>query len=136
MARSYKIFTETMRAHRQNVEDPHARLLAICEGYLDFARQHTALFQFMFQPFTAERAQVNASVMAELETHSGAAFHELAEACAPFEPVAGQAGGSEALVWSLVHGYAMLFASAPEGATPIGTLPDFAQILPVFPLRK
>ena len=136
VARSYKIFAETMQAHRQGACGPRARLLAICDGYLDFANHHAALFQFMFQPFTEDRAQINAPVLAALEAHSSAAFQELAEACAPFEPVAGQAGGTEALVWSLVHGYAMLFASAPDGATPIGTPPDFAQILPSFPLRK
>jgi AcrR family transcriptional regulator len=136
VARSYKIFTETMQARRQGAETPRARLVAICEGYLDFARQHKALFQFMFQPFTADRAQINPPVLEELDVHSGAAFQELADACAPFEPVAGQAGGTEVLIWSLVHGYAMLFASAPEGGTPVGTPPDFAQILPRFRLRK
>ncbi len=136
MARSFRMFTETMRTHRAGAGTPRARLLAICEGYLAFARRHRALFQFMFQPFAEDRAQINAPVMAELEAHSGAAFQELAEACAPFEPVAGQAGGTEALVWSLVHGYAMLFATAPEGGTPIGTPPDFADILPDFPLKK
>ncbi len=136
VARGYKIFTETMQAHRQGAGAPHARLLAICEGYLAFARSHTALFQIMFQPFSGDLAQINAPVLAELEKHSGAAYRELAQACAPFEPVSGQAGGTEAMVWSLVHGYAMLFASAPEGGTPIGTPPDFAGILPRFPLKK
>lgn len=136
MARSYQIFAETMQAHRQGVAEPRARLVAICVGYLAFARQHRALFQFMFQPFAGDTAQINAPVLAELERRSGAAFQELADACAPFAPVAGQAGGTEVLVWSLVHGYAMLFTTAPEGSKPIGTPPDFAQILPIFPLRK
>ena len=136
VARSYKIFTESMQAHRQGVGEPRARLVAICEGYLAFSRQHRALFQFMFQPFAQDMAQINAQVLADLEKHSSAAYAELADACAPFAPVAGQAGGTEALVWSLVHGYAMLFTTAPEGRTPLGTPPDFAQILPIFPLRK
>ena len=136
VARSYKIFTETMQARRVDADTPRARLEAICEGYLDFAQHHTALFQFMFQPFTEDRRQINAPVLAELEAHSSAAYQELADACAPFEPVAGQDGSTEALVWSLVHGYAMLFASAPEGAGPIDSPPDFAQILPHFPLKK
>jgi len=136
VARSYKIFTETMQAHRAGVFDPKARLVAICEGYLAFARQHTALFQFMFQPFAEDKAQINAPILQDLEKFSSMAYEELEQACAPFEPIGGQAEGTEVLVWSLVHGYAMLFASAADGATPVGTLPDFAQILPDFPLKK
>ena len=136
VARSYKIFVETMQAQRAGVCEPRARLVAICAGYLAFARQHTALFQFMFQPFAEDIAQINAPILQDLEKFSGMAYGELEQACAPFEPVGGQAGGTEVLVWSLVHGYAMLFASAPVGAPPVGTPPDFAQILPNFPLKK
>ena len=42
--------------------------------------------------------------------------------------------GTEVLVWSLVHGYAMLFASSANRDTPDGPVPDFARILPDFPL--
>jgi len=136
VARSYLIFTQTMQTHRANITEPRARLLAICEGYLSFARRHGALFQFMFQPLPENHAQINPDVLAELERHSTRAYGELEQACAPFAPLNGQAGGIEVMVWALVHGYAMLFASAPEGKTPAGTPPDFAQILPIFPLRK
>ncbi len=136
MARSYEIFTQTMQAYRAGKTDPHARLAAICEGYLSFARQHKALFQFMFQPRPEAIEQINPPVLQELELQSGLAYSELAQACAPFAPIGGREGGIEVMVWSLVHGYAMLFASTPEGRTPAGTPPDFAQILPKFPLRK
>ncbi len=136
VARSYKIFTETMQAHRANITEPRARLLAICEGYLSFARSHTALFQFMFQPLPKDHAQINPPILAELEQHSTRAYSELEQACAPFAPMGGRAGGIEVMVWSLVHGYAMLFTSAPEGRTPAGMPPDFADILPAFPLKK
>ncbi len=136
VARSYQIFTETMRAHRAGITEPRARLLAICEGYLSFARTHTALFQFMFQPRPEDDAQINPPILAELELHATAAYRELARACEPFVAMGGQAGSTEAFVWSLVHGYAMLFATLPEAATPNGPPPDFAQILPELPLRK
>ncbi len=136
VARSYKIFAETMQTHRHGLTEPRARLVAICEGYLAFARSHAALFQFMFQPFPPDFAQINPPILAELEQYSTLAYRELEQACAPFAPIGGQEGGIEVMVWSLVHGYAMLFASAPEARTPAGTPPDFAQILPAFPLRK
>ncbi len=136
VARSYKIFTETMQAHRAGKDDPRVRLVAICDGYLDFARRHTALFKFMFQEFSGDIEAINAPILAELEKQSGAAYNELAQACAPFAPVSGAAGSTEVMVWSLVHGYAMLFASGSKAATPAGPPPDFAQILPDFPLRK
>ena len=136
VARSYKIFAETMRAYRSEKTEPRARLVAICEGYLSFAHSHAALFQFMFQSFEEDLSQINAPILKELEDHSRAAFGELKQACAPFAPVGGQEGGTEVMVWSLVHGYAMLFSSAPKGATPVGVLPNFEQILPDFPLRN
>jgi AcrR family transcriptional regulator len=136
VARSYEIFAETMQAHRCDISEPRARLAAICEGYLAFARSHAALFQFMFQPFPPDFAQINPPILAELEQHSTLAYHELEQACAPFALIGGQEGGIEVMVWSLVHGYAMLFACTPEGRTPAGAPPDFAQILPDFPLRK
>jgi len=136
VARSYQIFADTMQAHRANITEPRARLLAICQGYLSFAHRHAGLFQFMFRPLPEDTAQINPPILAELEQHSARAYSELEQACAPFAPMGGQAGGIEVMVWSLVHGYAMLFASAPEAGTPAGPLPDFVDILPVFPLKK
>ncbi len=136
VARSYMIFAETMQAHRANISEPRARLLAICEGYLSFARSHAALFQFMFQPLPEDYAQINPPILAALEQHSTRAYSELEQACAPFAPIGGQGEGIEVMVWSLVHGYAMLFTSTPESRTPAGAPPDFAQILPSFPLKK
>ncbi len=132
VARSYGIFTKTMQAHREGISEPRARLIAICEGYLAFSREHNALFRFMFQPFADEAAQINPPILQELEARSAAAYDELAQACAAFAPVGGQARGTETLVWSLVHGYAMLFASREGSETPHGRPPDFAQILPEF----
>ena len=136
IARGYRIFTQEMRSHRAKAgPESRAQLLAICEGYLAFARQHGALFRFMFQDFSEAQKQVDGVVLEEVNTESTAAYMELRNACAPFEPVGGVQQGIEALVWSLVHGYAMLFSANQRNETPAGPMPDFAQILPKFPLR-
>jgi len=138
VAHSYQLFTGTMQAHSANATTPRARLVAICAGYLAFARQHPALFRFMFQAFPAGASAINPPILQELATNSAAAYKVLQDACAPFQPVGGQVEGAEVLVWSLVHGYAMLFASTQAPGTPTGTptglVPDFADILPEFPL--
>lgn len=136
IARGYRIFTEEMRNHRAKAAaEPRAQLLGICEGYLTFAAQHGALFRFIFQDFTEAQKQVDGKVLEEVNAESTAAYMELRSACAPFEPVNGHEQGTEVLVWSLVHGYAMLFSSNPRKETPAGPIPDFEQILPNFPLR-
>ena len=136
IARGYRIFTDEMKAHRAKASaDPRAQLLAICDGYLAFATHHGALFRYMFQDFTEAKKQVDGPVLDEVNAESSAAYMELRMACAPFAPVGGHDQGTEVLVWSLVHGYAMLFSSNPRAETPAGPIPDFAQILPNFPLR-
>ena len=136
IARGYRVFTQEMQAHRAKAAlTPRARLLAICAGYLAFAKQNAALFRFMFQGFTEAQKQVDEIVRVEVNAASTAAYMELRTACAPFAPVDGHDQGTEVLVWSLVHGYAMLFSSNPRAETPAGPIPDFAQILPDFPLR-
>lgn len=136
VARGFQIFTETMQAHRNgSAPSPRAQLLAICDGYLAFARAHAALFRFMFQDFGDAITQINPWVQEELTLHSATAFGELRQACAPFAPLNGHVQGTEVAVWSLVHGYAMLFSGSSTPETPLGSPPDFAQILPDFPLR-
>ena len=136
IARGYKKFTETMLEYLNVSEDsPRHRLLAICEGYLDFSRSHGALFHLMFQDYSDAKRQLNDSVLQELNRESEAAYTVLHNACAPFAPIGGQAQGTEVVVWSLVHGYATLFASSKDRETPRGPVPDFAKIMPDFPLR-
>lgn len=137
IVRGYRIFTEEMQAHRAIAADnPRAQLLAICAGYLVFAARHGALFRYMFQDFSESRNEVDDQVLEDLHAESAAAYAELRSACAPFEPLNGVDQGIETLVWSLVHGYAMLFAGKPNSETPAGPIPDLSQILPEFPLRK
>ncbi len=137
VARCYRLFSDTMLAHKNNADaTPRAQLLAVCEGYLAFNRAHKPLFQIMFQPKPEGLDQVNPDIMEELNAESTAAFMILSAVCAPFAPVGGHDQGTEVMVWSLVHGYAVLFANQPGGETPAGAPPEFACILPDLPLRK
>ena len=137
VARSYRIFSETMLAHSCATEaTPHAQLLAICQGYLAFSRAYEPLFQIMFQPKPKDLQRVNPQILEELDAESAKAFKILRTACAPFAPVGGHEQGTEVMVWSLVHGYAVLFASQPREETPAGTPPEFQRILPELPLRN
>ena len=137
IARCFRMFSETMLDYRSRAAAaPRAQLLAICEGYLAFVRAHAALFQIMFQPKPEGVEQVNPKILEELNIESTNAFMILQAACAPFAPLSGHDQGTEVMVWSLVHGYAMLFANQPGEETPAGPPPEFARILPDLPLRK
>ena len=137
VARAYRMFSDSMLDHRiRALPTPRARLLAICEGYLAFSRAHGTLFHLMFQPPPEGLEHVNPDILQALAAESTESFAILREACAPFQQLGGHKQGTEVMVWSLVHGYAMLFANAPGGETPAGAPPDFAQILPDFPLHE
>ncbi|MBL1436499.1 MAG: TetR/AcrR family transcriptional regulator [Rhodobacteraceae bacterium] len=137
IARCYRMFSASMDAKSRQAEaSPRAQLLAICEGYLAFSRDHGALFQIMFQPKPKALANVNPQILDELNAESSKSYMILRTACAPFAPVGGHDQGTEVMVWALVHGYAVLFANQPDKETPAGTLPEFAHILPDLPLRN
>jgi len=137
IARCYRMFSDSMLAHRHRAEaTPRAQLLGICEGYLAFTRTHAPLFQIMFQPKPEGMERVNPDILEELEAESTNAYMILRAACAPFAPVGGHDQGTEVMVWALVHGYAVLFANQPGEETPAGALPEFARILPDLPQRK
>lgn len=121
--RAFALFTEAMLARRAKAPDePYARLLAICEGYLDFARHSAGLFHVMFA--CPDLDGTDPALIAE----SSRAYGVLRDACLPFN------GGTpdpvlEALVWSSVHGFAQLGLDRP-GSTPDGTQPPpFAQVM-------
>ncbi|WP_334192520.1 TetR/AcrR family transcriptional regulator [Pararhodobacter sp.] len=101
-SRAFALFTEAMLRRRAAAENrPFARLLAICDGYLDFARDSAGLFHVMFAcPDLDPRDP-------DLAAQSARAYDVLREGCLPFS------GGTpdpvlEGLVWSSVHGYALL----------------------------
>lgn len=130
--RGFQIFADTMIAHRDRAPDkPRARLLAICEGYLDFAATHPALFTLMFN------AGQDIPQMEEGPRKPSAAYEVLRDACAPFELVSPHPQSTEMMVWSLVHGLASLI----QGRRALiidetAGLPRIADLMPPLTLRQ
>lgn len=123
----FKTFTQTMIAHRDDTASaPHARLVAVGNGYLAFAKNNEAMATLMFMKneiFTDDP---------EFRTASSAAYQVLADACAPFKSSAAGEKGTEVLIWSLVQGYASLTRSGQIDAE----VTPFADILPLLDLQK
>lgn len=107
------------------------RLQAAMKGYVDFAREHPALFTLMFSPLHCDVDDASLSAAA---ADSYAVLREISEGLAwdkgllPDGP-----RRTELMLWSFVHGYAMLanagFAGDGEdGRPPLGIL----DIVPAF----
>lgn len=137
IARGYRMFAQTMRDYRKAAKtDPQAQLAAICDGYIAFSRQHTAVFKFMFQPHNLDIEALDKTTATELEHDSIASYRILQQACEPFADENGDNASTEIMVWSLVHGYAMLFCNPCENSlSPPQTIPDFSHILPMLKLK-
>lgn len=139
VARGHFIFAETMRQYSTDAKDsPTAQLNAICAGYIAFAQEHGELFQFMFQAFGASNGEIDDLAMSEKTREATASYEILRQACQPFEHNDNNALNTETMVWSLVHGYAMLFAGCgSEGYLgPPCSVPAFSEILPKLTLPQ
>lgn len=136
IARGHHLFAATMRGHEQKAPDTELdRLRAICSGYIDFARRHDALFKFMFQPHSVTLDAVDDTTAAEMTANSTESYMILRAACAPFQHPSGNGVATETMVWSLVHGYALLFVGG-TGTGPDGDpIPDIIDILPPLTLK-
>lgn len=131
VARGYEKFTNTMIEEREKtVDEPRARLEAICEGYLRFARENDALFVLMFSPQKLDFEDQDFIQQAE------AAYQVLVEGCAPFRHGSAGSRGTEIMIWSLVHGFAVLSRRERKGEAD-KMVPDirFEQILPQLSLK-
>ncbi|MFV2001796.1 MAG: TetR/AcrR family transcriptional regulator [Paracoccaceae bacterium] len=103
VAEGFRKFTQTMIEQRDGAHnDPHARLAAVCAGYLTFARNNEAMSTLMFMVDEIDTDD------AEFRALSSASYQVLANACAPFNSGAAGQKGTEVLIWSLVQGYASL----------------------------
>ncbi len=122
----FRIFSKTMIAERDTAGDePHARLIAIGNGYLKFSKNHDALAELIFMKKDIHHDDP------DFQRAASAAYQVLADACAPFKPGAAGQKGTEVMIWSLVQGYANLARSGRVNAeeTP------FAEILPLLDLK-
>jgi len=124
-AHGFQTFTQLMQDERYRHGDtPQDQLLGICEGYLRFAREHTALFRLIFT------TEVKSDPDEDLQTASAAAFGLLVEVCALFEPSPEGDGVNEIMMWSLVHGYAGLSQFSHLNNPSTGEVIPFAMVLP------
>ena len=88
---------------------PRARLRGICRGYLQFGLKHRGLLENMFG-VDARHLMRN-----RVDADSTDAYQILREACAPFVPEGTPPEVIEIQVWSLIHGYTLLFVSGRLG---------------------
>lgn len=130
-ARGWAIFTETMLQERATAPDqPRARLLAIADGYLRFAFTHPGLFALIFNTDTSGHRT------AEVLEQSGRAYAVLEEACAPFVGPSDTGQSTEIMIWSLVHGLAVLQKTGHVGPPDLAVAQAvFAAILPPLQLK-
>jgi len=136
IARGHQLFARAMLDARARAEnDPHAQLYAICDGYITFANTHSAVFRFMFQPYDERDPGIDVTTRAELMRDAAASYQILRETCEPFAPVGGRELGTETMVWSLVHGYAMLFCGQESSSPRELEVPDFSEIWPRLTLK-
>lgn len=136
IARGHVIFAERMRQSSAAANShPRAQLIAICEGYVAFAREHRPLFQFMFQYFGAMLEESDQTSKAEKNAAADASYEILRAACAPFEHSNNDPLNTETMVWSLVHGYAMLFSGDENPLPPEQSMPTFSDLLPELTVR-
>ncbi|NKX44214.1 TetR/AcrR family transcriptional regulator [Roseicyclus persicicus] len=135
------IATEGFRRHAAEMrrgaeaEPPgKARLQAACDGYLRFALAHPELFRLMFSRTLCNHddPELRRASRASYEVLRGIAHGlDWDKAGAPGAP-----WRTEWMLWSLVHGYAMLLiegqiARAPDGGAPFpasGLMPDFGYL--------
>ncbi len=118
-----------LRAREAAPKDPRERLIAICRGYMQFARDHPAMFNLMFS------ADFNPKYRPETQNSGDTAYGILSETCAPFAPVSEAQDSTEVMIWSLIHGLTELTQfgrlKRPGDIAP----PDIADILPPLKLR-
>lgn len=136
IAHGHQLFAATMNRHcKQAAPLPHDQLNAIAQGYIAFAREHDALFKFMFQPHDYSPDMVDETTATEIGTASLASYSMLRDACAPFSHPSGNGVAIETMVWSLVHGYALLFSKSDGVGPAQEPIPEITDILPPLTLK-
>jgi len=136
------IAAEGFRRHaaemRQGVESEppgKARLYAACDGYIRFALAHPELFRLMFSKALCDHSNP------DLQTAASASYDVLRGIAQGLDWDKADAPGApwrtEWMLWSMVHGYAMLVI---EGQIPLGEdgMPPFpaSGVMPDFGYRS
>ncbi|MBL1406472.1 MAG: TetR/AcrR family transcriptional regulator [Rhizobiales bacterium] len=143
IAHGHDLFAEAMReASIKSAPSHMAHLDAVCRGYISFATAHTSLFKFMFQPHDIIPDDLNDLTRDVFLEKTNASYQILRDACAPFGQSKITAPENlttdnltsdnlviETMVWSLVHGYAMLFCGKTRVRACSPDFPEFSQLL-------
>ena len=105
---AYDEFTEALQAKYEQVanESPKVRLQQVCQAYVDFSNKEPKLFELMFSstPLDFENPRLQNSAARAYQQLTGI-VHPVFDEKKLREDKREQA---EALVWSVVHGYASL----------------------------
>lgn len=130
-ARGFARFSAAMLAEQARAApEPRARLVGICRGYMTFAREQAPFFELIFGTVPMLKGDP------DLAAESDRAYGILAEACAPFAPVGPHPRATETMIWSLVHGLALLTAREVQNGAGRADLPGIEDILPELGLRE
>ena len=101
---SFSMFSQSMsEAAAAGDPSPRGVLRSICRGYLEFGISHPALLKTMFGLGATEALKY------DLQGAGRRAYDILREACAPFVPDGTAPEIVEAQVWSLIHGFTLLY---------------------------
>ncbi|MCZ8187900.1 MAG: TetR/AcrR family transcriptional regulator [Beijerinckiaceae bacterium] len=126
-AEGFRRHAAALEAGLRPEDGPVERLHAAADGYVRFARDHPALFRLMFSADLCNHEDPDLSAAASA---SYGVLARLAERLAPGKGGGGGQTRMETLLWSIVHGYAMLanegqLATGPEGNPVHGILDLF-----------
>ena len=103
-----KYMTDAVEAGEQTDRE---RLRSICRGYLQFGLRHSGLLKVMF-------GEHGLGIHAPRNKREEAdAYKILRRACAPFVPDGSDSRIVEAQVWSLIHGFTLLYLGGEFGCT-------------------
>ncbi len=118
----FRVFTAYLQGYIAEHTDPREKLRALCRGYLQFGLDHAGLLKVIF----------GAGLAAYVDDKRGDAdaYQVLRACCAPFIPAGENSQIVEIQVWSLIHGFTLLYISGEFGAPP-PAIPDgpFDQVM-------
>lgn len=106
----FRIFSRYLDAQIAKSEDPKERLRLICRGYLGFGQAHPGLLYVIFGSGLAAHIPDN--------REGGDAYNLLRGVCAPFIPDGQNSEIVEMQVWSLIHGFTLLYLAGEFGCPP------------------
>ena len=118
----FRIFSKYLEDGLEGIENPRDRLRCICRGYLAFGLEHPGLLNVIFGTGLAALVPDN--------REGSYAYDILRGVCAPFVPEGQNPQVIEIQVWSLIHGFTLLYLAGEFGSPPppIGDGP-FEQVM-------